>query len=162
MQYLWDDYLMGTADVLAVSHATEGDLRNWQGRGVLTAGRRNLTGRFEFTLFDALRLAVVHDLTTRTRMPASDAAGVAEMFIRHVTDHAARDESGRPVADPSAFTQTKAFTLAVVDGVMLIGLTDSAAHNYTAFGGQYSRAHIVLPVAGIVAEVLLRWLERVA
>ena len=44
---------------------------------------------------------------------------------------------------------------------MNVGLVDSAQPGgYFDFRDQWSRAHILLPVAGLVGAVVFRWLER--
>jgi hypothetical protein len=152
-----DERTYTTAEVAFLSGVAEKNIRNWTApaRNVLQVGERHFTGRVVFSLLDAVRLAAMHDLTVRVPLKPSDAAGAAEVLVRYVAEHSPKDGAGHPVADPSAINRTLAFALAYVEGEPHVGLVDSDSD----FRGQWGRAHVVLPIAAIVAGVLSRLLD---
>jgi hypothetical protein len=72
-------------------------LRNWMARGSVNIGTKHfVSGRWSFSIDDALRLAVMHDLCTRRGMDFSppNAAMIADMVVREARANVAKPRDG--------------------------------------------------------------------
>jgi hypothetical protein len=144
------DYLFTTADLGRLSGASEVTLRNWIARGVLPPIGQRFAGRLMFTLADALRVAAVNDLTTRVVMPPATAVKVAELVVRQVSER-----SPGSVVDVNAMPATLALAVAWQDGEPHVQLVDQGEPGgYLAWQGEWGRAHVVLPLSGLLAGVI--------
>ena len=155
-----DDRRFDTGWLVKLSGVPLKDLENWQGRRLLSIGDRLPTGRRMYSLLDAIQLAAMHGLTRRVPIGPSNAAGAAEVLARYVADNSPRDAAGRPLADYNAIPRSLAYVLAVMDGEWRIDRV-SLSGGYANFAGPWGRAHVVLPIAELVADVLTRLLELV-
>jgi Helix-turn-helix domain len=152
------DYLFTTAEACRMSGLPEKSLRNWLSRGVLPQLGARFGDRLMFSLIDVLRFAALHDLTSRVLMPPADAAGVAELAVRQIVNNAADG-----IADVNAVPATLALAVAWKDGTAHVQLVDPAApRGYAAWQGEWGRAHVVLPIAGLLANVLWRAIDVLA
>jgi hypothetical protein len=153
-----DDYRFTLVEAAALANVPDGSVRNWIKREVLQVGQLHFTGRHIFSLLDAVRLAAMHDLTIRVPLLPSDAVQAAEFLVREVVKRMPTDADGRPIADPNAIEPAIAVALAVVDGEMNVGLIDPTMPGYAAWNGSWGRAHVVVPIKALVADVLFRLL----
>jgi hypothetical protein len=152
-----DEAAYTTGQVAALSGVPEKSVRNWDARGVLPLGESHFTGRRLFTLTDALKLAVMADLTGRVGVSPSDAAGAATLVARAVIAAAPPDADGHPTLDPNSVPPTRAYALAILNGEMHVGTVDSAEPG--EWSGEWGRAHIVLPIAPLLANLAFRLLS---
>ncbi len=143
------DYILNSAEVCRLAGISDRTLRNWILREVLPAGGR-VGGRLAFSLADALRLAAMHDLTARAQVPPAIAVKVAEVAVREIRRRATDD-----LADVNAVPATLALAVAWKDGEPHVQLVDQAQPGgYLAWQGEWGRVHIVLPLSGLLANVL--------
>ena len=159
---LLDERRFGTGEVVRLSGVAEKQIANWHARDVLRLGELHFTKRRVYSLLDAIQFAVMADLTQRVPLKPSDAKAAAEYLARYVVEQAPRDAGGRPIADPNAIPRSFAFGLYAVDGVMCVEEVDSTrpgAHVMAQV--RWGRAHILLPVAALVGDVIYRLLELV-
>jgi hypothetical protein len=148
------------AEAARISGVPLSSIRNWQVRGTLRAGVPHFTGRHRYSLAGAVRLAAMHDLTIRVPLRPADAVGAAELVVRRVLQLAPRDADGYPLTDLSSISRSEALVLAVIDGEMHVGLVDAAQPGgYVDFSEQWARAHVVVPIAALLAAVLFRSME---
>ena len=160
-----DEPRFTTSQIVRLSGCSDKSIRNWTDRNIVSLGERHFTGRVVYSLLDAIRLAVMHDLTTRVPMKPTDAAGAAELLARYVAEHSPHDDAGHPVADVNAIPRGLAYAMIFgADGKPLVGLVNpDQPGGYADFRGTWGRAHIVLPIAAIVADVLYNLLaDRVS
>lgn len=149
-----DDPAFTLTEVAAISGVAAPSVRNWIDRGTLALGGRSPTGRPVFSLADAVRLATMQALTITVPLKPSDAALAAELVAREVLHLAATDATGRPMASPNAIPTTLALVLATVGGKMCAGWVDPAETGYRGENTAWSRAHVVLPIASLLDDVV--------
>ena len=155
-----DDRRFDSAELEKLSGVTRKDSDNWQGRKLIVLGDRLPTGRRVYSLLDAIQLATLHGLTRRVPIGPTAAAKAATVLARYVAEQAPRDADGHPLADFNAIPRSLAYVLAMRDGEWFLDRV-SLSRGYANFAGPWGRAHIVLPIAELVADVLSRLLELV-
>ena len=155
---LLDDPRFSTAEAVKLSGISPAQLSNGRmsTRAYITFGARGVGrgrygGEMLYSVLDVLRLAALHDLTTRVHMHPADAAAVAEILADEVMRRARRDSTGRAIADLTSLPPGLALVVATLDGEPSIETV--VLDGKHADAGPWSRAHIVLPVAELVRDV---------
>jgi hypothetical protein len=146
------DYRFSTADVCRISGIGDMQLRNWISRKILPPIGKRFAGRLMYSLIDTLRVSAMHDLVSRVSMPPAVAVKVAELIVREVV---ARAPDG--IADVNSVPRSLILALTWVDGEPCIAFLDKDAPNaniYSPYEGEWSLAHVVLPLSGLLQRVL--------
>ena len=148
----------GTSDAIRLTGVPAKHLRNWISaeRRVIDVGARHFTGRILFSILDIFQIAALHDLTGRAGMAPSDAAGIASVVAVEIRKRAPTDSGGYLTIDLISLPRSLALAAARIDGEMMVSLIDPSQPEYLDFRGAHGRAHIVVPIAGLVADVLYR------
>lgn len=84
-------------DTAFLARVPDVSLRNWMARHIFTAGEKHASsGRWYFSLTDALRLAVMHDLCVRPGLDfgPTKAAAIAELVVTAAMDNLAQPSDG--------------------------------------------------------------------
>lgn len=154
------DHRFSTRHVAYLAGVPTRSIFNWESRDVFRTAPVSFAGRRAYSLIDAIRLRVMGDLTNRAGLGPSDAAGAAELVARTVLAAAPTDADGHPLLDPNSIPQTRAFALTLKDGQAHVGLVDSAEPGgYLEWQGEWGRAHVVLPIAPLLAALAFRMLS---
>jgi hypothetical protein len=152
-------------DAALLARVPEGSLRNWLARDVMRLGIRTSAGRVLLSLLDILQLEIMHDLAVRGGFKASDAAQIAEIAAERVRNHGTGSaEHGRPVLNLIIGWNEEGELLASF--VDLVGpgfYRPPARKDGDDSYNPLRRAHLVLPLASMWADLILRndELERV-
>jgi len=141
-------------EIVAISGVKESSIRNWMVRGNLDLGEKHFGGKSYFSLIDALRVAAMQGMTSRAGIKPSDAKTASEMIVCEIVKRAPRDADGKPVLNPNSIPRNLALTLAVVDDATQVGWIDPTQDGYSDFRGSWGAAHIVVPVASLLANVV--------
>ena len=153
-----EEHRFSTSDAIRLSGVPEKSLRNWLAseRRVLQIGVRHFTGRILFSVLDIFQIAALHDLTRRAGMAPSDAAGIASVVASEIRKRAPTGADGHLTIDLATIPGSLALSAARIDGEMMVGLIDPSQPEYLDYRGAHGRAHMVVPIAGLVADVLYR------
>ena len=144
------------AEAADLAGLPETHIRNWLARGLFHLDE-HFTGRLLFSVLDVVRLTAIHDLTERVLLGPTVASQAAELLARHIRERAPRDAIGNALLDLQAIPSSAAFALALIDGETRVALVDpTQPGGYTDLAGPWSRAHVIVPVAALLAHVAAR------
>ena len=144
-----------------LARVPDGSIRNWQARKIVTIGHKHWpSGRWYFSLKDALRLAVMHDLCVRRGLDfgPTKAAIIAEMVVKAASDHLAEPSEG--------YRQNLNVVVAWEEDGEMFGTTADIRHpgNYyppvsDRDGDEYcplSRTIVCIPAAKMLSDLIIR------
>ena len=135
------------------------NVRNWIDRDIVKAGT-NLAGRASLTLLDIAHLMVLHDLTINVPLGPTLAVQAADRVAGYIEAHSPRDAAGGLLLDLKAINPSAAFAFTCENGELRGDLVHPTRHEgHTFFAGPWGRAHILVPIAAILARVVGRLLE---
>jgi len=147
------------AELAAVCEVPEKDAENWQGRRILDLGERFPNGRRFYSVLDALKLATMHGLTRRVPIGPTNAARAARVMAEYVLANTPRDDAGRALADFGSIPHTQALALAVINGEWRVDEV-ALGLGYANHAGRWGRAHIVVPIASLAADIIFRLFQQ--
>jgi len=165
----FEEYQFTLADVAFLSEVPQKTVRNWLARDVLKVGKKHFLGRWAFNVLDAIRLAVMRDLTTFATVPLADAARLAELAASEALKSTIRNPTGQLLSAADGFRPN----VMVLAGVDEQGQTKAWVANIKNPGHYYAphyldgdrkalrRTHIVIPVTAIMGDTILR-IEQLA
>ena len=160
----FDEYQFTLADASFLSGVPQKTIRNWLARDVLRVGKKHFLGRWTFSFLDAVRLAVMRDLTTIVTLPLADAARLADLVAEEVVKHARRDASGKLLNVKDG----RRPNVNILVGFGADGQPKAWVANIKEPGRYYAphykdhgraalrRTHIVIPVTAILTDTLFR------
>ena len=129
-------------------------IRRWYARGMLIP-QRHLYGRLLLTPLDALRLAVMRDLTEVVPLGPTVASQAAEAICRYVRETSPRTDEGA-FLDLQAINPAMVFSFAYRSGEMGVDLLDMRP------GWTLPAARVIVSPAELLARVSYRLLQLAA
>lgn len=155
-------FTLGEAATLAdLSHRS---VRNWQHRNAIRIGHKHFLGRWQFSVLDVLKLAVMHDLCVRLSFNPTVAAKVAEFVAELAMASTERDAAGKLIEGADGFRPNRNVIVGfgedgapfmVAADIRIPGNYYPPAHG-DAGAAPLRRGHVVIPVTSLLHDVLLR------